>query len=113
MIILQACTVIEVETLQNKESFEGRQDLYKRYSTESKLIIHPKHHIHISSHKSLRLACVLLGHGVQRTSVLEPFDLGGIVCMGKLDVKYLTILGVYSQGHWLANFEFCAQKIDL
>ena len=56
---------------------------------------------------------ILLRHRVQSASILEPFNLWRIESVSKLDIKYLSILGVDSQSHGLTHVNFSAQEINL
>jgi hypothetical protein len=53
------------------------------------------------------------GHGVQGRSVLEPLDLGLVEGVGQLNVEGLTILGVDTEGHGLANGKLSDQQVHL
>ena len=54
-----------------------------------------------------------LGHRVQRSSVLEPLDLGLVEGVVQLDLEGQAILGVHGHRHRLANGKFCAGEVDL
>ena len=54
-----------------------------------------------------------LGHGVEGRAVLEPLDLALVEGVRKLDLEGLTVLGVDSHGHGLADGELSAEKVDL
>lgn len=47
-----------------------------------------------------------LGHGVQSTTVLEPFNLGLVESVRELNLEGLSVLGVDSHRQRLANCEF-------
>ena len=57
--------------------------------------------------------CVLLGHGVQGTAVLEPLDLGIVEGVRELDLKGGAILGVNDHGDRLSDGELSAEDVDL
>ena len=59
------------------------------------------------------LVLSVLSHCVQGATILEPFILPFVECMGKLDIKGLSILGMHAQRNWLANSKFSAQQIHL
>ncbi len=64
-------------------------------------------------HYGLLLVPSILGHGVERTAILEPLDLTLVECVREFDIDCVaTIGGVNSQGHGLANSELSAGKID-
>lgn len=54
-----------------------------------------------------------LCHRVQSRTILEPLNLGSIEGVCQLDVESLSIFGVHSEGHWLANLELCSEQINL
>jgi len=56
---------------------------------------------------------VLLGHGVECGTVLEPLELGLVESVRELDLECLAVLGVDLHGHWLANGDFTANEVDL
>lgn len=58
---------------------------------------------HFLQVSTFHLMCVLLGHGVQRATVLEPLNLALVESVRKLNVKGLAVLRVHSKGHWLAD----------
>lgn len=61
----------------------------------------------------LHLCSILLGHCVQRASILEPLNLRGIESVCQLDLERIAVLWVYSHGQWLANGEFSGQEVNL
>ena len=56
---------------------------------------------------------VLLGHGVQSTAVLEPFNLTGIESMRQFTIPFLSIFGVYFHDQRLADFKARDEQVDL
>jgi len=56
---------------------------------------------------------VRFGHGVQRTSVLEPLDLRRVEGMRELDLKGRSILGMDAHRQGLSDCQLSAQNVDL
>ena len=52
-------------------------------------------------------------HGVQRATILKPFNLRLVEGVCKLGFPSLSVLRMYSQRHWLANGEFGTHEVDL
>jgi hypothetical protein len=62
----------------------------------------------------VRLLLGCLGHGVERTAVLEPLDLALVEGVCELDVESLAAVGgVDDKSHGLANGELGALEVDL
>lgn len=57
--------------------------------------------------------CILLGHGVQRATVLEPLDLALVEGVRQLDVERLAVLGLDDQGDLAAGGELGGLDVDL
>ena len=54
-----------------------------------------------------------LCHCVQRTTVLEPFNLAGVQCVRKHAIPGGSILGMNPHCHWLTDGKLSAKQIDL
>lgn len=62
----------------------------------------------------MRLVGRLLGHGVERTAVLEPLDLAVVERVRQLDVEGLAAIGgVDGEGDGLASGELSGGDADL
>ena len=55
---------------------------------------------------------ILLGHGVQRATILKPLNLSLVESLREFALPGFTILGVNSHGQWLAHCQLGAHDVD-
>jgi len=56
---------------------------------------------------------MMLSHGVQCATVLEPLNLGLVESVGEFGVPCRPVLRVYPQCHRLTNGKFGAHQVNL